>query len=189
MRKEAQTLALGVCSHPPAQKQGPWAPCLLLGLGRACRSACPALPDRAAGRAQGAPAIVLGLPGFGDIQQCGVLLCARAAGDQGAGAKRGKDAASWLKLLPESPGCAPGHGGPVALPVWGCAPAPPSWRRCSHGCKLPAHDGQRCPWGSPPWEQGCQPPSHRLGSPVPPHCGAGVPQSKGDLNAAWGSAR
>lgn len=95
----------------------------------------------------------------------GVLLCARAAGGHGAGAKRGKDAASWLKLLPESPGRTPGHGGPVALPVWGCAPAPPGWQRRSHACKLPAHDGQRCPWGSPPWEQGLPAPAAPSGVP------------------------
>lgn len=108
VRKEAEPLALGVCSHPSAQKQGPWAPCLLLGLGQAHTSAYPVLPNGATGRAWGVPVMALGLLGFGGIHLCGVLVCTGGTSGHSAGAEHGRNTVLWPKPLPESPWMCPG---------------------------------------------------------------------------------
>lgn len=108
--------------------------------------------------------MALGLPGFGCVQLCGVLLCGH-----GAGAERGGDAASRPKLLPKCPGRAAGHGGPVALPVLGPCFSPSQLATMLWCLRAPSAGWPAMSVGLAAVGSGAAGPRHTVwGSPVPP---------------------
>lgn len=77
---------------------------------------------------------------------------------------------------------------PWLCPFWGRASAHPNWRRCSGACVLPARDGQRCLWGSPPWGAGLLAPATPSGDPLYLPIAVLVCPSPGETSAPHGAA-